>query len=174
MADLRFPIGEFSFPDSVSAGERDAHIASIRMLPERLRAAISGLEEVKYTEPYRPGGWNTRQVIHHLADSHMNSYIRFKLALTEDNPTIKPYDEAAWAELPDGDDAPIAWSIQIIEAVHVRWTYLLERLGEEDWTRTFRHPVLGEVTLFGALAMYAWHGEHHVAHITSMRERGGF
>lgn len=173
MRDPRFPIGEFTFPESVDAAARAAHIAAIRALPSELRAAIAGLPEDKYRVPYRPGGWNARQVIHHLADSHMNSYIRFKLALTEEAPVIKPYDEAAWAELPDGDGAPIAWSLAIIENVHARWAYLLERLQERDWERVFRHPALGEVKLFGALAMYAWHGAHHVAHITAMREREG-
>ena len=174
MADLRFPIGEFVFPEAVSSAERAAHIEAIRTLPEQLRRAIAGLPEDKFAVPYRPGGWTTRQVVHHLADSHMNCYIRFKLALTEDTPTIKPYDEAAWAELPGGDDAPLVDSLAIVDAVHARWVYLLERMTEEDWARAFRHPALCEVKLFGALAMYAWHGAHHVAHISALRERENF
>jgi len=174
MGDLRFPIGEFEFPEAVTVEERGRLIASIGELPEALRGAIAGLADDKYGAAYRPGGWNVRQVIHHLADSHMNCFIRFKLALTEESPRIKAYEEAAWAALPDGDVAPVGLSLSIVEAVHGRWVFLLERMSEADWDRVFVHPVYGEVKLFRALAMYAWHGAHHVAHITSLRERENF
>lgn len=174
MGDLRFPIGQFVFPASVTPEERRGHIAAIAAVPSSLAVALAGLETEKYAVPYRPGGWNVRQVIHHLADSHMNCFIRFKLALTEDAPRIKAYDEAAWAALPDGDIAPVGLSLAIVEAVHARWVYLMERMTEAEWERAFVHPEYGEVKLFQAVAMYAWHGAHHVAHITSLRERENF
>lgn len=124
--------------------------------------------------PYREGGWTVRQVVHHVPDSHMNAYVRFKLALTENEPMVKPYDEAAWAELPDGADTPVEVSLAMLDALHQRWVPVLESIDEEGWKRAFRHPVIGVVKLDANLALYAWHGKHHTAHITSLRERNGW
>lgn len=137
--------------------------------PARLRAAVSGLSEPQLDTPYRPGGWTVRQVVHHLPDSHINSYVRFKLALTEDTPTIKPYDEALWAKLPDAVATPIETSLRLMEGLHGRWVGLLESMSDTDFSRAFRHPEIGMVRLDQNLALYAWHGKHHVAHINSLR-----
>lgn len=144
------------------------------MLPERLKAAVSGLSDAQLDTPYREGGWTVRQVVHHLADSHANSVIRFKLALTEDWPTIKPYDEAAWAKLPDSKSLPIESSMTFIEGMHERWVALLEAMTEADFERGFVHPEHGRQSLATALAIYAWHSRHHVAHITGLRARNGW
>ncbi len=136
-----------------------------------MRAAIAGLNEEQLDTPYRDGGWTVRQVVHHVADSHMNAYVRFRLALTEQEPVIKPYDEAAWAELADAKDAPPEISLALIDALHDRWTRLLRSMSGADFLRQFRHPELGAVPLEKNLALYAWHGKHHVAHITRLRER---
>jgi uncharacterized damage-inducible protein DinB len=135
----------------------------------RLRAAVAGLSQEQLDTPYRPGGWTVRQVVHHVPDSHLNSYVRFKLALTEDAPTIKPYDEALWAQLPDAAATPIETSLALLEALHHRWVRMLESTSETDFLRAFRHPEIGMIRLDQNLAMYAWHGKHHVAHITSRR-----
>lgn len=174
MSDLRFPIGPFTFPETVSAEERAAYLEALRNLSEELRTALAGLPEARLETIYRPGGWTIRQVVHHIADSHMNCYIRFKLAATEDTPTVKPYNEVAWAELRDGKSAPVALSLSLLDALQQRWVMFLESLDEGAWARTFRHPDLGEVRLDKALALYAWHGRHHVAHITAVRERENF
>ena len=174
MSDLRFPIGPFSMPESVEAQTRVAHLQALRDLPQQLRASVAGLSDTQLAVPYRPGGWNARQVVHHLGDSHMNCFIRFKLALTEDTPTIKPYDEAAWALLADSASAPLELSLTLIDVLQERWVMLLESLDEASWQRAFRHPEIGLVRLDQALALYAWHGAHHVAHITEMRTREGF
>jgi len=174
MSDLRFPIGPFVMPASVAPAERAAHLQALRDLPQQLRAAVAGLSEAQLAVPYRPDGWNARQVTHHIADSHMNCFIRFKLALTEDTPTIKPYDEAKWAVLADTATAPLELSLALLDVLQARWVLLLESLDEDAWQCAFRHPEIGVVRLEQALSLYAWHGAHHVAHITAMREREGF
>jgi hypothetical protein len=174
MADLSYPIGKFSFPESTNPEERRRWIAEIVEAPARLRAAVEGLTPAQLDSPYRPGGWTVRQVVHHVPDSHLNSYIRVKLALTEDEPTIKPYDEALWAELADTPATPVEVSLTLLEALHGRWVPLLRSLSDADFSRQFRHPELGLVRLDSNLALYAWHGKHHVAHITSLRERMGW
>jgi hypothetical protein len=175
MDDLRYPIGKFSYSGTLTAAGRDACITRIAAAPAKLRAAVTGLSDTQLDTPYRPGGWTVRQVAHHLPDSHLNSYTRFHLALTETIPTIRPYEEALWAELPDGRSAPVEISLNLLDALHVRWGFLLRRLKTEDWSRAFIHPAHGrEMSLDETLAMYAWHGEHHVAHITALRARMGW
>jgi uncharacterized damage-inducible protein DinB len=142
--------------------------------PAKLRAAVRGLSNQQLDTPYREGGWTVRQVVHHVPDSHLNSYIRFKWAMTEDEPTIKPYYEDRWAELQDSKVTPIEVSLTLLESLHQRWMLLLRSFREEDWKRKLRHPELGEMTLDHMLSLYAWHGRHHVAHITSLRERMGW
>jgi hypothetical protein len=172
--DLQYPIGRFEFPREVSDQDRARFIQEIAQTPSNLRAAVAGLSESQLDTPYRPGGWTVRQVVHHVPDSHMNSYVRFRLALTEDEPTIKPYDQSRWAELADSRTARIETSLALLESLHERWVLLLRSLSPEDWRRQFRHPELGVVSLEKNLALYAWHGRHHVAHITSLRERMGW
>jgi len=174
MTDLRYPIGEFSYPGEETADERRRAIDEIEATPVRLRAAVQGLSPQQLDTPYRPGGWTVRQVVHHVPDSHLNAYTRFKLALTEDEPTIKPYDEARWAELADVRTAPLGVSFRLLEALHQRWVLLLRSLRPEDFRRTLRHPERGVMSLDQTLCYYAWHGRHHVAHITSLRERMGW
>jgi DinB family protein len=174
MADFSYPIGRFSFPESSTPEQRRQWIDEIAKAPARLRAAVAGLTPEQLDTPYRPGGWTVRQVVHHLPDSHINSYVRFKLALTEEEPTIKPYDEALWAELPDTPATPVEVSLTLLDSLHGRWVPLLGSLSEADFARQFRHPELGMVRLDRNLALYAWHGRHHVAHITSLRERMGW
>jgi uncharacterized damage-inducible protein DinB len=173
LEDLRFPIGRFSPTASGMAGIRDAHIQTLRMLPERLREAVSGLSDSQLDTPYREGGWTVRQVVHHLPDSHANSYIRFKLALTEDWPTIKPYDEAAWAKLADSS-LPVDVSLSLLADLHSRWVALLESMSEDDFRKGYNHPEQGRQTLANVLAIYDWHSRHHTAHITSLRTRQGW
>ena len=151
--------------------ERSEYINNIEQAPELLRAAVTGLSDQQLDTPYRPDGWTVRQVVHHLPDSHMNAYVRYRLALTEDEPTIKPYDEAQWAELIDAKTAPVEPSLTLLESLHSRWVTLLKSLQPTDWARTFRHPELGVVSLEKNLAIYSWHGRHHVAHITALRRR---
>jgi hypothetical protein len=170
-SDLRYPVGKFQFPKSVSAGELAAYIDQIAETPARMRAAVAGLDDAKLDTPYRAGGWTVRQLAHHVPDSHINSYVRFRLALTEDEPVIKPYEEARWAELADARAMPIQPSLALLESLHARWVPLLRSLSSDQWKRTFRHPELGLVSLENNAALYAWHGRHHVAHITALRER---
>ena len=170
-ADLRYPVGKFHRPETLSAEERRASIDTIADAPARLRAAIAGLDAAQLDTPYRPGGWTVRQVVHHVPDSHMNAYVRFKLAATEDEPTIKTYEEARWAELADAKSAPIEPSLALLENLHKRWVLFLRAIAPEDWSRKFRHPELGTMTLEQNLALYAWHSRHHVAHLTALRER---
>lgn len=172
--DLRYPIGEFKFEAPRADDERQALIEKIDETPARMRAAVAGLNDEQLDTPYRPEGWTVRQVVHHVPESHLNSYIRFKLAITEDEPTIKPYFEDRWAELDDARQAPIALSLDLLETLHGRWVWFLRSLKPEDWQRTFRHPDLGLVSLDKNVALYAWHGQHHVAQITSLRERRGW
>ena len=174
MADFSYPIGRFSFPGSSTPAQRRQWIDEIAEAPARLRAAVAGLSPEQLDTPYRPAGWTVRHVVHHLPDSHINSYVRFKLALTEEEPTIKPYDEALWAELADTRATPVEVSLTLLDSLHGRWVPLLRSLSETDFARQFRHPELGIVRLDRNLALYAWHGRHHVAHITSLRERMGW
>jgi hypothetical protein len=172
--DLRYPIGPFEWRGENSAEDRRRYLDEIEQAPARLRGAVAGLDNQRLDTPYRPGGWTVRQVVHHLPDSHLNSYVRFRLALTEDEPIIKPYDESRWAELTDARTAPVEISLAFIESLHRRWMLLLRSLAPADLARQFRHPELGVVSLDRNLALYAWHGRHHVAHITSLRERMGW
>jgi uncharacterized damage-inducible protein DinB len=153
---------------------RAARIAEIDETPAKLRAAVAGLSASQLDTPYRPEGWSVRQVVHHLPDSHANAYVRFKLALTEDSPTIKPYLEARWAELPDTRETPVEVSLALLEALHRRWVILLRAMTAEDFARPLQHPEKGRLTLDQMLALYAWHGRHHVAHVTALRERMGW
>jgi hypothetical protein len=171
MSDLRFPIGKFHFEGSPTPQQKDALLEDIALAPANMRAAIRGLTEVQLDTPYRPEGWSVRQVVHHVPDSHLNSYIRFKLALTEEDPTIKPYAEDRWAELADTNATPVDVSLRLLESLHDRWLRLLRSLTPAQWQRTYRHPALGAMTLEKTLALYAWHGKHHVAHITELRRR---
>ncbi len=173
MTDPRFPIGKFAYIGPLTAEQKKEALDNIGRTPTRVREAVRGLTDAQLDTPYREGGWTVRQVVHHVPDSHMNSYIRFKLALTEDEPTIKPYMEDRWAELPDSRE-PIENSLVLLDSLHRRWTKLLRSLGEDEWKLTFRHPELGPMTLEKTLALYSWHGRHHVAHITSLRERMGW
>ncbi len=172
--DLRYPIGPFEFAGPVSDDDRRSLISRIGELPARMRAAVAGLNEQQLDTPYRPEGWTVRQVVHHVPESHLNSYTRFKLALTEDEPTIKPYFEDRWAELADARAAPIELSLDLLESLHRRWVWFLRSLNAKDFERTFRHPELGLVSLDKNVALYAWHGQHHVAQITALRERMGW
>lgn len=174
MSDLRYPIGRFAADPDVTEEKRQRWIGEIANAPDRLRAAVDRLSAEQLDTPYRPGGWTVRQVVHHLPDSHLNAYVRMKLALTEAEPTVKTYDEAAWAELADGRTAPVEISIALLDSLHRRWVLLLRSLSPLDFARTFRHPEWGTVTLDWYLQQYAWHGRHHAAHVTSLRERMGW
>ena len=171
--DLRYPIGRLDLPATSTPELCKAHMQNLRLLPERLRAAVAGLNDTQLNTPYREGGWTVRQVVHHIADSHAQAHIRCKTALTEDWPTVKTYDEAAWAKLPDSR-LPVGGSLALIEALHGRWIALLEQLSEEDFHKGFNHPERGRVDLAKVVAMYAWHSRHHTAHITSLRARMGW
>jgi hypothetical protein len=174
MSDPRFPIGKFHYEGPPSDEQRAKFIADIAQTPIELRAAVAGLSEPQLDTPYREGGWTLRQVAHHVPDSHMNAYIRFKLALTEDEPTIKPYAEDRWAELEDTRATPVEVSLALLESLHQRWVELLRSLEPSDWKRQFRHPEMGVVPLEKNVALYSWHGRHHVAHITELRHRMGW
>jgi len=169
--DLSYPIGKFQAPPSITPVMRKGFIADIAAAPEHLREAVEGLNDDQLDTPYRPGGWTVRQVIHHVADSHMHSNIRMRFALTAQEPTIMPYPEAVWAELPDARNAPVETSLDLLQNLHHRWVTLLKSLSEADFARTFRHPELGTVRLDTNVALYAWHGRHHTAHITRLRDR---
>ncbi len=171
--DPRYPIGKFKAPAANTPEVRAGQIDTLRQLPGLLRAATAGLGDSQLDTPYRDGGWTVRQVVHHFADSHANSYIRFKLALTEDWPTVKGYDEAAWARLPDAIE-PIEPSLIFLTGLHARMVGLLESMSEEDFERGFNHPERGRVSLATNLAIYDWHSRHHTAHITSLRTRKGW
>jgi uncharacterized damage-inducible protein DinB len=172
--DPRYPIGKFERHDQLTPEKRRLMIDQIAAAPIRMRDAVSGLTPSQLDTPYRQGGWTLRQVVHHVPDSHLNAYVRFKLALTEDTPTIKPYDEARWAELSDIHDTPIKTSLAMLEALHDRWVRLLRSMAPSDFQRQLKHPESGPMTLDALLSLYAWHGRHHVAHITSTRERLGW
>lgn len=169
--DLSYPIGPCEYPEAVSAEARTQHIGELVAAPARFREAVRGLQDSQLDTPYRPGGWTVRQVVHHFADSHMNAYVRFRLALTEDEPTIKPYDQEKWAELVDARTLPVEVSLQLIDSLHRRWVVLLRSLSDADFGRRLRHPELGVLRLDTYLASYAWHCRHHAAHITGLRDR---
>ena len=172
--DLRYPIGEFDKNFEVSPAARSERIMTITELPEKLSEAVEDLSDDQLDTEYRPGGWTVRQTVHHVADSHAKSLIRFKLALTEDEPpTIRPYYEDRWAELGD-NKLPIGVSLNMLESIHTRWVALMDSMSEDDFKKTFIHPETGPWTLEGALALYAWHSKHHTAHITSLRDRMGW
>ena len=171
--DLRFPVGKFD-KSTVGATRRAEHIQTISELPSKITDAVRGLNEEQLDTPYRPDGWTVRQTVHHVADSHINSYVRFKLALTEDQPpTIVPYYEDRWAELADSK-LPIEVSLALIDSLHRRWSALLTAMSDDDFNKIFKHPETGDWTLDAALALYAWHSQHHTAHITRLREREGW
>jgi hypothetical protein len=173
--DLRYPIGPFEWKGSATSDDRRRSIEAIERAPAALRSSLAGLNAEQLDTPYRPGGWSVRQVAHHVPESHMNAYIRFKLALTEDQPTIKPYNENLWAQTADVSATPIETSLALLDALHQRWVILLRSLAPADFARTFTHPQYGKTfPLDWALAMYAWHGAHHTAHITSLRDRMGW
>jgi uncharacterized damage-inducible protein DinB len=171
--DPRYPIGKFVAPDPITKDDRLSAIVALADLPTELRNAVQGLNYAQLNTPYREGGWTVRQVVHHIADSHMNAFIRVRLALTEDWPTIKPYNEAAWATLHDAT-APIEWSLELLESLHARWVMMLQSLTEEQWQRGFRHPESGQMTVEFATLVYGWHSHHHVAHINHLRAKEGW
>jgi hypothetical protein len=172
--DDRYPIGKFEPSPTIDAATTAEWIAAIEALPTVLASAVAGLDAVKLATPYRDGGWTVRQVVHHLADSHINAYVRCKLAATEDGPVIKPYEEGEWAELADGRDAPVELSLQLLDALHRRWVLFLRSLSDVQLDRTLVHPVSGIHTIGSMCGLYAWHGRHHVAHVTRLRERRGW
>jgi len=173
--DMRYPIGRFKYDGDSSREAIDRAIADIAGLPVLLRASIDGLNTDQLNTPYREGGWTLREVVHHVPDSHMNAYVRCKLALTEQSPTIKPYDEAAWAKLGDVKVVPVGVSLALLEALHTRWVAVLESLSDGDFERSYVHPDHQRaVPLREVVALYAWHGRHHTAHISSLRERNGW
>jgi uncharacterized damage-inducible protein DinB len=169
--DLRYPIGKFKRPDKLNDAERRAAIDDVAATPEHFKRALKGLTEAQLDTPYREGGWTVRQVAGHVPDSHLNAYIRFKLALTEPQPTIKPYKEGPWSELPDTRGTPVEVMLNLLESLHTRWIVLLRSIAPADWAKTLNHPENGVMNLDQLLALYAWHGKHHAAHITTLRER---
>ncbi|HZB89613.1 MAG TPA: bacillithiol transferase BstA [Terracidiphilus sp.] len=173
ITDPRYPIGRFSGQPAETPEARAAAIQTLRELPSRLRAAVDGLTGEQLETPYRDGGWTVRQTVHHVADSHANAYVRFKLALTEDWPTIKPYDEALWAKLADSR-GPLEPSLALLTALHLRWVAVLESMSAADFARGFNNPAHGPQSLSTALAIYEWHSKHHTAHITALRARMGW
>lgn len=171
--DPRYPVGKFDRPTSVPTAERERMFREFEATPAAMRAAVAGLSDGQLDTPYRDGGWTVRQVVHHVPDSHFNAYCRFKLALTEESPVIKTYEEARWAELPDSR-APIGMSLTLLDALHQRWVLLLRGMAESDWSRTFKHPEWGDIRLDVTLALYEWHCRHHVGHITALRRARGW
>ena len=174
MNDPRYPIGQFEPKATIDIRSRKRLISQIEQAPAKLRAAVKGLNKRRLDTPYRDGGWTVRQVVHHLPDSHINAYVRFKLALTESEPTVKPYDENLWSGLTDARTASIDASLQLLESLHERWTILLKSMDPSDFSRKFVHPEYGPRDLDWLVQLYAWHGRHHVAHITSLRDRIGW
>lgn len=171
--DLRYPIGPSDRKSPLAAGERAQRIHDLEAAPPQLRRAVAGLTDAQLDTPYRPGGWTVRQTVHHVADSHMNAFVRFRLGLTEDNPTIKPYDEKAWSELPDMR-LPVEVSLKLLDGLHERWVQMLRAQPGSVWARQIQHPENGPMTLDAMLSLYAWHGKHHTAHITNLRQRQGW
>lgn len=174
MTDLRYPVGHFT-PDPIPTPEtRNRHIERLTALPGLIRKAVTGLNDNQLNTPYREGGWTVQQVVHHVADSHMNAYIRFKWALTENEPTIKAYEEGEWARLKDSELTPVEVSVTMIDSLHARWMVLARSMKAEDFQRKFVHPDSGPHDVDWLLQLYSWHGNHHLAHITSLRERMGW
>ena len=174
MSDVRYPIGPFRPRGESTAEERTAMMDEIEAAPGLLRAAVAGLDDARLDTPYREDGWTVRQVVHHVADSHMNGYVRFRWALTEEGPTVKPYEQTDWALLPDAKSAPVDVSLDLLDTLHRRWLILLRALSPEDFGRTWSAPDFGELRIDALLQLYAWHGRHHTAHVTSLREREGW
>jgi DinB superfamily len=172
--DLAYPVGKCEYPEIVSPEMRKRYIQEIAAAPAHFREAVHGLTDPQLDTPYRPGGWTVRQVIHHVPDSHMNAYVRFRLALTENEPVIKPYDQERWAELKDARTEPVEVSLQLIDALHRRWVVLLNSMSDADFARQFRHPEIGVMRLDTYLASYGWHCRHHAAQITALRDRMGW
>ena len=172
--DPRYPIGKFELPKDVTPALRQAAIVDIAATPAKVRAAVAGLNDAQLDTPYREGGWTVRQVVHHLVDSHMNAYVRWRLALTETQPAIKPYEESAWANLEDARSAPVEVSLRLLEPLHERWVRLLRSVKTEQYARTLLHPDHGVKNLDWLLFLYTWHGKHHTAHITQLREQKGW
>ena len=173
-ADPRFPVGRYRAEGEITPAQRAAWMDEVAEAPARLREAVQGLSDAQLDTPYREGGWTVRQVVHHVPDSHANAYIRFKLGLTENDPVIKPYDEAAWALLEDTRVTPVEVSLTLLEMLHARWAHLLHAIDGDQWARTVQHPESGRMRLDFLLGLYAWHGRHHVAHVTRLRERMGW
>lgn len=172
--DLSYPIGKFDFQQTVAPESIPSLIQDIASAPALYRSAVRGLNDAQLDTPYRPGGWTVRQTVHHVADSHMNSFIRCRLALTETEPAVRAYDQGLWADLPDMRTVPVDVSLQLIEALNTRWVVVLKGIAPADFQRTFRHPEVGIVRLDTNIALYAWHGKHHAAHITGLRDRMGW
>jgi hypothetical protein len=173
--DLRYPIGPLQrVGRALTPQERSAHIDTIEAHPARMRRAVAGLDDGQLDTPYREGGWTVRQVVHHLVDSHVNSYVRFKLAMTEDRPSIRTYEEKAWAELPDAKHAPVEGSLLILESLHARWVAFLRSIEAKDFARSLHHPESGDLTVDVLLEIYGWHCPHHEGHVTSLRARRGW
>ena len=172
--DPRYPVGPFRSRTELSPDERRAMIDDIAAAPVRMREAVRGLGVEQLDTPYREGGWTVRQVVHHVPDSHLNAYLRFKWTLTEDEPIIRTYDEKGWAELVDTRETPVEVSLDLLDSLHDRWVRLLRGMDDAQWRRPLRHPDLGELRLPNLLALYAWHGRHHTAHVTALRERMGW
>ncbi len=172
--DVRYPVGKFELPKEVTPALRKAAIEELAATPAKVRAAVAGLNERQLDTPYRDGGWTVRQVVHHLVDSHMNAYIRLRFALTENQPTIKPYDENIWANLEDARSAPVQVSLKLLEPLHERWARLLRSLKTEEYARTLVHPDHGVKNVDWLLFLYTWHGRHHTAHITELRKQKGW
>ncbi len=174
MADLRYPVGPFTAPASFSTADRAAAIRTLAELPARMRLACAGLSDTQLDTRYRPEGWTVRQVVHHTVDSHINAYLRTKFALSDDQPTIRPYPEQIWAEMADAKTAPVSMSLTLLDALHGRWVILLRSLTTAEFARTLLHPERGPMTIDDVLAMYEWHSRHHTAHITALRDREGW
>ncbi len=174
MSDPRYPIGKFVADATVTPATRQQHIEQIASAPAHLRAAVTGLADAQLDTPYREGGWTVRQLVHHVADSHINAYCRVRLALTEEAPMVKTYEESRWAALPDAASAPVDVSLALLDALHDRWVRLLQTLTPEQFARAVQHPQWGAMTLDWLLQMYAWHGRHHTAHVTTLRSQRGW
>lgn len=174
MADLRYPVGDFTPTTPFTAAHRTAAITVLAELPARLRLACAGLSDAQLDTPYRPDGWTVRQLVHHVVDSHINAYLRTKFALSDDNPTIRPYPEAVWAEMADARTAPVSMSLNLLDALHGRWVMLLKSLPAEAFARTLMHPERGPMSLDDVMALYEWHARHHTAHVNNLRQREGW
>jgi hypothetical protein len=172
--ERRLPVGPFTLDANVTVAKRKEWIRTLADAPAVVREAVAGVDEVQLDTPYREGGWTPRQVVHHLADAHMNGFVRFKLALTEDHPAIKTYEEDLWGETADVRQASVELSLGLLDALHARWTILLESLTDEQFNRAFRHPERGVMTIDKAIQLYAWHGVHHAGHIQGLRRRSGW